>query len=415
MNNDGLKGDIKMTKFADRIVPIPEGGVMSKIFAAFDYPDALSLGDGVPDASTFPVQELKAMTIEAFDEADDPVINNVLFSYLDGGYPKLKEFIFDRCMNKYNTGNPEMDSIQLFGGAQQLIDLVAKIYCNPGDTIIVEDSSYGGAIFSFEEYQANVVGVPIDEHGIIPEALEETLKREKNVKFIYVIPTFSNPTGIEMSPERRKAVYDLAVKYDVMIFEDSPYFELRYSGDYIPTIKSMDTTGHVIFAGSLSKIICPGIRIGYAIGPKPVMDAILNGKINNDISGPGIIQVAVAKYLEKYDLDAHIAECCDLYRTKRDAMLAALEREMGDIATWTHPEGGFFLWLTIPEGLSGKDFAVYVAEKKHVVLYPGANYHPKGEDVNAVRLNFSVPTEDQIDDCIKKVGDALKEFIELNK
>lgn len=403
-----------MTKFADRIVVPTEGGAMSRIFAAFDYPDCLSLGDGVPDASTFPVDELKQMTVEAFEEADDPDMKNILFSYLDGGAPRLKELLKERYMGKYNSGNPETDDIQLFGGAQQLLDLVAKIYINPGDTIIVEDSSYGGAIFSFEEYQANVVGVAIDEHGIIPEALEEVLKREKNVKFIYVIPTFSNPTGIEMSLERRKAVYDLAVKYDVMILEDSPYFELRYSGDYIPTIKSLDTTGHVIFAGSLSKIICPGIRIGYAIGPKNVMAAILNGKINNDISGPGIVQVAVTKYLEKYDLDAHIAECCDLYRVKRDAMLAALERELGGIASWTKPEGGFFLWLTIPEGLSGIDFAVYVAEKKHVVIYPGANYHPKGEDVNAVRLNFSVPTEDQIDDCIKKVGDALKEFIALN-
>lgn len=404
-----------MSRFADRIVPPAEGGAMSRIFAVFDYPDTLSLGDGVPDASTFPVEELKKMTIEAFEEADDPMTRSQLFSYLDGGVPRLKEILIDRYMGKYNSGNPETDDIQLFGGAQQLLDFFAKVLINPGDTVIVEDSSYGGAMDSFREYQANVVGVAIDEDGIIPEALEEALKREKNVKFIYVIPTFSNPTGIQMSLERRKAVYDLAVKYDVIILEDSPYFELRYSGEYVPSIKSMDTTGHVVFAGSLSKIICPGIRIGYAIGPKDIMGALLMGKINNDISGPGIIQVAVAKYLDQYDLDEHIAKSCELYKVKRDAMLAALEREMGGIATWTKPEGGFFIWLSIPEGLSGTDFAVYCAEKKHVVLYPGANYHPKGEDVNAVRLNFSVPTEDQIDDCIKKVGDALKEFIELNK
>ncbi|MCI8630836.1 MAG: PLP-dependent aminotransferase family protein, partial [Firmicutes bacterium] len=269
----------------------------------------------------------------------------------------------------------------------------------------------GGAITAFRSYEANVIGVKTDEDGIVPEALEAALKADPKVKLIYTIATFSNPMGIETTLERRKAMYDLAVKYDVVILEDSPYFELRYSGNYIPSIKSLDKTGHVIFAGSLSKIVTPGVRIGYAIGSKEIMQAFGAEKDNQTINAPGLVQLAVAKYMRKYDLDAHIAEACDLYRKKRDAMLAALEKELGGVASWTHPEGGFFLWLTLPEGVSGDEFSAYVAENQKVIIYPGSMYRPDGKDINAVRLNFSVPTEDQIDECVKRIADGIRDFI----
>lgn len=401
-----------MTRFAKRI----GGGsnpAYGRIFAMFDQPGVISLGDGVPDASTFPAKELEKMTMEVFEDfKKDASMTNKLFSYWEAaGLPELVSALTDRYMGKFNSGDPEKDTLLTFTGAQQVIDLAARVFLDPGDTIIVEENSYGGAITAFRSYEANVIGVETDEEGIVPEALEAVLKADPKVKLIYTIATFSNPMGIETTLERRQAMYDLAVKYDVIILEDSPYFELRYSGNYIPSIKSLDKTGHVIFAGSLSKIITPGVRIGYAIGSKEIMQAFGAEKDNQTINSPGIIQLAVAKYMTEYDLDAHIADACSLYRKKRDAMLAALEKELGGIASWTHPEGGFFLWLTLPEGVSGDEFAAYLAENKKVILYPGSMYRPDGKDINAVRLNFSVPTEDQIDECISRIAGGLRDFM----
>ena len=401
-----------MTRFAKRI----GGGINSaygRIFAMFDQPGVISLGDGVPDASTFPAAELEKTTKKVFEDfKNDSSFTNKLFSYWESaGVPELVSVLEERYMGKFESGNPEKDTLLTFAGAQQVIDLAARVFLDPGDTIIVEENSYGGAITAFRSYEANVIGVATDEEGIVPEALEAALKADPNVKLIYTIATFSNPMGIETTLARRQAMYDLAVKYDVIILEDSPYFELRYSGEYIPSIKSLDKTGHVIFAGSLSKIVSPGVRLGFAIGSKEIMQVIGAEKDNQTIGNPGLIQLAVAKYLREYDLDAHIAEACDLYRKKRDAMLKALENELGSIASWTHPEGGFFLWLTLPEGVSGDEFSAYVAEQKKVIIYPGSMYRPDGKDINAVRLNFSVPTEEQIDECIKRIADGLREFM----
>ena len=404
-----------MNKFTKRFSSQNTESIWEKLNVAYGYDDFMSLGSGVPAAPTFPVSDLKRMVDEIFDEAQDPQSDRQVFSYMFDGHPRLVKALEKRYMGKFKSGNPETDELQIFNGASQAVDFISRAFLDAGDTVIVEEFSYGGSMDIFRAYEANVVSVPIDEDGMLPEILEEKLKTEKNVKLIYLIPTFSNPTGIQMSLERRKAVYELAVKYDVMILEDSPYFELRLSGDYIPTIKSMDTEGKVIFAGSLSKTICPGVRLGFAIGPKAVMDVVDLGRQTSDMSGTGLIQLAVAKYLEECDIDEHIAECCDLYRVKRDAMLAALEREMGGLASWTKAEGGFFIFVTLPENIPGNEFAVYAAANKHVIIYPGSDYHPQKKNINKIRLNYSVPSVEQIDDGIKRLGDALKEMIAAQK
>lgn len=400
-----------MTNFSKRM-ETAEPSMVRELWKYWYLPDLHSLGGGNPAPETFPVKEMQQISEELFKESkgDNKKITK-LFSYgVTEGEDELREVLRSRYMEHYGIGDPEKDELAVFTGGQQIIDLTVKAFVNTGDAIAVEDSTYSGLMSCAWGYEAKMTGVRTDKDGMIPEELEKVLKENDRVKLIYLVPTFNNPMGIVTSLERRKAIYELAVRYDVMILEDSPYFELRYSGEYVPAIKSLDTTGHVIFAGSTSKILAPGMRLGFAIADKNVMGKLVIGKQCEDLNNPGLLQLMVARYIKTYDLDAHIRDNCDLYRRKRDAMLAALDKYMAGKAEWTHPEGGFFLWLTLPEGVSGDDFCHYVIEKYHVLVVCGSAYRPNGDDVNALRLNFSLPEVDEIDLCIKRISDALEAY-----
>ncbi len=400
-----------MTELAKRM-ETAEPSIVRELYKVWALPGMHSLGAGNPSLETFPVKEMGEISRKIYQECDsDTSMVDEIFSYgVTEGDHSLRRVLRRRYMEYYRNGSPDRDDLQIFTGAQQVIDLTAKCYLNAGDTVLVEEHSYSGAISAFWGYEGNVIGVKSDEQGLVPEALEAALKREKNVKLIYLIPTFQNPMGIVTTLERRKAIYDLAVQYDVMILEDSPYFELRYSGDYVPSIKSLDKTGHVIFAGSLSKILTPGVRLGFAIADRQVLAKLTIGKQCQDMNNPGYNQCVAARYMEEYDLDAHIQDCCQIYRVKRDAMMEALESELAGKATWTHPEGGFFVWLTLPEHISGDAFTRYLIDKKKLITVCGSAYRPDGSDVNAIRLNFSVPSQEEIRLCIGLIREALEEW-----
>lgn len=401
-----------MTKLAKRMVTA-EPSIIRELYKVYGQPGIQSLSAGNPSVDTFPVNEIAEISKELYEECKkDPEMVKTLFSYgVTEGVGTLREALKKRYMERCHNGNPETDDLQVFTGAQQVIDLATKCFVDAGDTVLVEEHSYQGAISTFWGYEANVVGVKTDEEGMLPEALEEALKTEKNVKVIYTIPTFQNPMGIQTTLERRKAMYELAAQYDVMILEDSPYFELRYSGEYIPSIKSLDKTGHVIFAGSLSKIVTPGVRLGFAIADRKVLAKMTIGKQCQDLNNPGYNQLVAVRYIERYDLDAHIQDCCDLYRKKRDAMMDALEKELGRRATWTHPEGGFFVWVNLPEGVSGDAFAKYLIDEKKLTTISGSAYRPDGQDVNAIRLNFSVPSVEEIGTRVALLREGLDDFM----
>lgn len=400
-----------MTPFSKRMFSA-EPSIVRELYKVWAQPGMRSLGHGNPSVETFPVKEMEEISKKLYEECwSNPKAIDTLFAYgVTEGDNTLRDVLKKRYMEHYGNGDPETDDLQIFTGAQQVIDLATKCFVDVGDTVLVEEHSYQGAISAFWGYEANVTGVKCDEDGIIPEALEEALKNDPKVKMIYMIPTFQNPMGIVTSLERRQAIYDLAVKYNVMILEDSPYFELRYSGEYVPSIKSLDKTGHVIFAGSLSKVVTPGVRLGYCIANKAVLAKLTIGKQCQDMNNPGYNQQLAARYIMEHDLDAHIQECCDLYRKKRDLMFEVLEQELGGKATWTHPEGGFFLWVTLPEGISGDAFTKYLIDEKKLITVCGSAYRPDGEDTNALRLNFSVPSEKDIRECVKLIGEALDEF-----
>lgn len=400
-----------MTNFA-KCVETAEPSIVREIYKVWVLPGMRSLGAGNPSVDTFPVKEMAEISRQIYDRCEkDKSYMSTIFSYgTTEGEDILRDVLRKRYLKHYKNGDPERDELQIFTGAQQIIDLTIRSFINEGDTVLFEENSYGGAITAVAGYNGRAVGVKTDEEGLIPEALEEAMKNEHNVKLLYTIPTFQNPMGIVTTAERRKAIYDLAVKYNVMILEDSPYFELRYSGEYVPSIKSFDKTGHVIFAGSLSKIVTPGVRLGFAIADTEVLAKLTIGKQNQDLNNPTYTQHLAARYMSEYDLDAHIQDCCNLYRKKRDVMMQSLEKELSGKATWTHPEGGFFVWLTLPKHLSGDAFAHYLIEKKKLITIAGSVYRPDGSDVNAIRLNYSVPSEQEIKDCIKLIAEALNEL-----
>lgn len=389
-----------------------EPSVVRELYKVWGLPGMRSLGGGNPSIETFPVKEMREISAKMYEEcSQDPAMVDTIFSYgITEGDDLLREQLRKRYIEKGHNGDPEIDDVQVFTGAQQAIDLAVKCFINTGDIVLVEEQSYSGAMSAIWGYEGEAVGVKTDENGMIPEALEEALKTQKNVKMIYLIPTFQNPMGIVTTLERRKAIYDLAVKYDVMILEDSPYFELRYSGEEVPSIKSMDKTGHVIFTGSLSKIMSPGVRLGYAIASREVLAKMSVGKQCDDLNSPGYTQRLAALYMQNYDMDAHIQECCDLYRRKRDAMFRALDKYVDGKAAWTKPEGGFFIWVTLPGDISGDEFTKFLIDKKKLITICGSAYRPDGSDVNAIRLNFSVPTEEEIEESIRILGESLDEF-----
>lgn len=396
-----------MFEFANRLNGI-KPSIAREMYKVLGKPGYISFASGAPSAATFPNEEMAELAPEIYRELGAKVN-----AYgITEGDPQLREILRCRYMDHYGFGSRETDELQIFTGAQQILDLTAKAMLNEGDVVLVEEHSYSGAMTAFRAYGAKLVGVPMDDMGMIPEALENALKTVANVKLIYLIPTFQNPMGVSMPMERRKEIYDLAVRYDKLLFEDSPYFELRYSGEYIPAIKTLDKTGHVLFAGSLSKIMAPGLRIGFAIACREVLAKLTLGKQQQDLSTNPFAQQMAFRYLSRYDLDEHIAQCCKLYREKRDVMLACLEKEIGGMASFSHPEGGLFLWVYLPEGVSGNAFGTYLLENKKLTTIPGSAYHAEGLDISALRLNFSVPNPDQIEAGVKLLGEGLREFLD---
>ncbi len=402
----------KMTKFSKK-AEVAQPSIIRELYKVWLIPGMKSMSSGTPSKATFPVKEFSEISAELYKEAlSDPAKIDKIFAYgVSEGNEDLREVLKDRYMYRYKNGNPQTDDLQIFAGAQQVIDLTARTFLDDGDVVLVEEHSYGGAMNAFRGYGGRCVGVKSDKDGMIPESLEEALQRETNVKIIYVVATFQNPMGIVTSLERRKAIYDLAVKYDVMVIEDSPYFELRYSGEYIPSIKSMDTTGHVIFAGSMSKILAPGLRVGFAIANKEVLAKLTIGKQVEDMNNAGYTQSIVSEYLKKYDLDAHIDECCDLYRRKRDVMLKALDEKMSEFASWEAPDGGLFVWITLPEGVSGDALTQHLIDTQKLIVTPGSSFRPDMQDSNCIRINFSIPTEDQIVEYIDLLANGVKHFM----
>lgn len=369
-------------------------------------PGFISFAGGNPNELTFPAKELAEISAKMY--ADKPA---AFLQYgISEGYAPLREATLERMKRKYSVGS-ENDDIIITTGGEQAIDLVMKTFTNEGDTVIVENPGFIGALNDMRSYRQNIVGIPMDDEGMDMDALEKALEENKNVRLIYTVPTFQNPTGVTMSLERRKRMYELAVKHDILILEDSPYFELRYTGENVPCIKSLDKTGHVIFCGSYSKIVSPGLRVGFLIADKSLMGKIVVAKQCVDVHTPVYSQMLIANYMREYDLDAHIADNCRLYKSQLERMLAGLEKNLDERVTFTRPEGGLFVWAQLPEGYSGQELCTLATAQK-VACVPGSAFDPaEWAGAPGIRINFSMPTPEQIDLGCEILGNCIKEYL----
>ncbi len=391
--------------FSDRISSLQPSAIR-EILKVTQLPGVISFSAGNPAPETFPKDELAEISSEIFKNE----FAAALQYGISEGFGPLRELMKSRLSGKYGIGR-EYDDLIIVSGGQQGMDLACKVLLNEGDTLICENPSFIGSLNAFRSYSLNLVGVPVDADGMDMDALESALSAHPETKLIYTIPAFQNPTGAYMSLERRHKILELAQKFDVIILEDSPYFELQYSGEMLPTLKSLDTEGRVIYVGSFSKIVSPGIRVGLACAHRDIISKMTVAKQVSDVHSNLFFQMAIARFFERYDVDAHIAKCRDIYRKKRDAMTDAIGRHFGGLADFTPPSGGLFLWCDLPAGYDAAEFCSLCSRRK-VVGVPGSAFLVDEREISGgFRLNFSLPSFGQIEEGITIMGECLKEFI----
>ncbi len=351
---------------------------------------------GNPAPEAFPLDVVGEIGAKIF--AENPI--TALQYSITEGYDPLRKAVMGDMKNRHNIGRG-FDDILITAGAQQVMGLSAKVFLNEGDIVLCETPSFIGSLNSFRSLNASLRGIEIESDGMNLERLEEALKKEKNVKLIYTIPNFQNPSGITLSFEKRKKLYELAKKYSVLILEDNPYGETRVTGEDIPSIKSMDEDGIVIYAGSFSKIFAPGIRVGYCIAPQEIIAKMTVAKQGEDVHTPVFNQMLVYEWMTNYDFLAHISKIKDVYRKRINLMCGLLDSELSGFFDYTRPEGGLFIWCKLPDSIPMLDYAKKAAEAG-VAVVPGIAFAVTPEDkINAVRLNYSTPTEKGIADGIR--------------
>lgn len=392
-------------KFSERVLTLKPSAIR-EIFKYAADPTYISLSAGNPAPEAFPVKPLAEISAKLM--AENPIL--ALQYSTTEGYTPLRDHLRAYMREKHNTGR-DFDDILITSGAQQIMDLFTKSILNEGETVLTEAPSFIGTLNDFRSYRAKLVGIPMDTDGMNMEALEKALRTEKNVKFIYTIPNFQNPSGITMSLEKRKKLYDLAKQYGVMILEDNPYGDLRYAGEALPTIKSFDEEGIVLYAGSFSKVISPGMRVGYAIGPKPVLAKMTVCKQGQDVHTNIWSQVLCHRFMTEYDYEAHLDGLRALYTKKRAFLLDLMEKNLAPHITWDPFDGGLFAWCHLPAGVDMQAFVQKALEKKVCVVPGTAFLTDENEPCDAFRINFSTPTDEQLRKGIELLGEAAREML----
>ena len=381
--------------------PIDEFGLMQD-------PSYYPFGAGNPSPDTFPADEFKAIFEHIFS---DPALTNAVLNYgNEYGYAPLCEQTIAWNNAKYQGLAKDTDSIMMTHGGLHGLALPATIFLEKGDVVIVEDPTFGPSKKAFRMKGAEVVGVPVQSDGMDLEKLETALKQYPSAKMIYIISAFQNPTGYTTSLQKRKDILALAGKYDVLIIEDNPYGELRYSGDALPPMKCFDTDGRVIYSGSYSKILSPGIRLGYTIADKAIIDRMCDTR--EDVHTGMLQQVLASEYIANYDLQGHIADCCSYYKEKRDLMTACLDKYLPAPASYSKPDGGIFLWIDLPSSVSSVDVMYDLLDSK--VLVCDSDRYLLDRSTQGLRLNFSMPSKEKIEGGIEVMGKALKDYFEKN-
>ena len=392
--------------FSDRVQALKPSAIR-EIFKYAADPEVVSLSAGNPSPEAFPIEEIKEISARLLEE--NPI--GVLQYSVTEGYPQLRETLKEYMKSHHNVGK-DFDDILITTGAQQIMDLATKSLVNEGDVVITEAPSFIGSLNTFRSYNAKLVGVNIDDDGMNMEELEKALKTHKNARFIYTIPNFQNPSGITMSLEKRKKIYELAKKYNVLILEDNPYGDLRYSGEYIPCIKSFDDEGIVLYAGSMSKVISPGIRVAYVIAPKPIFQKMVVCKQGNDVHTNIWSQMVCNELMTKYDFDAHLEKLRKLYSKKAQFMMDLMDKYLVPMGiTYAKITGGLFTMCTLPDYVDMQEFCKDAIKNKVCVVPGNAFLTDESEECHTFRVNFSTPTDKQLEKGIKLLAKTAEKYI----
>ncbi len=393
------------TRFARRMEAL-KASEIREILKVTQRPEVISFAGGLPAPELFPVRRLAAATQEVFEEEGTRALQ---YSTTEG-HPPLRRKIAERMSASWGAQvTPEQ--VLVTSGSQQGLDLTGKLFLDEGDVVLCESPTYLGALSAWNVMRPRWVEVATDDDGMDPAALESKLRAHPNAKAIYVIPTFQNPSGRTWSLERRRRFMEVVERHDVWVVEDNPYGELRLEGESVPSLKSFDTKGRVVALGTFSKVFCPGLRIAWVAADLSVIEKLVILKQGADLQTATLSQLQVNRYLEENDLDADIAKIIPVYRERRDAMLSALEQEMPPGVRWTRPQGGLFLWMTLPANLNARTL-LDECVRQNVAFVPGGAFFPNGGNENTLRLNYSNMPIERIREGVKRLAASVAKEME---
>ena len=394
-----------MTRFARRAERVQPSAIR-EFLALAGQPGITSFAGGYPDPTLFPIDELHKI----YDDLLTPANASALQYTASDGTPELRALVAGRLTADGMPCAP--DDVLITQGGQQGLDLVAKLFIDAGDVIVCERPTFLGALIAFNPCEPAYASVPMDDEGLDTDALEQVLRTTQRVKVIYTVPDFQNPTGRTMSLARRRRLVELADEFDVMVLEDTPYRELRYDGERLPSIKSLDTSGRVIHLGSFSKILAPGLRLGWVLAEPEIREKLSLLKLAADTQNGTLNMRAAAAYLSGFDIEAHIAGMLPTYRHQRDLMLASIEEHFPAGVRWTRPDGGLFTWVTFPEGLDTAAFQRdHLIPRAGVILVPSAPFFATEPEVNHARMSFSGVPDDRLVAGVTAMGGLLREVL----
>ncbi len=388
---------------------VMRSSAMRDLMALTERDDVISLAGGLPDTSTFPPHSYAALMSTV---ASDSCARALQYGPTEG-FQRIK-----RCIAEVMAAEGmviDLDEVLITTGGQQVIDLVCKTLLDPGDVVVCEAPTYPGAIPTFCSYQADIVGITMDRDGMRVEELEAVLddleRNGRRPKFIYTVPNFHNPAGVTMSLTRRRELVRIAAERELLILEDNPYGLLRYEGEALPTLHSLDDE-FVIYAGTFSKILSPGVRLGWAAAPAPILAKMQIGKQGSDLCSSSISQYFVSAYFDSGPWDDYVRSLLEIYRRRRDVMLDAMAEHFPREAEWTHPRGGLFIWATMPDYIDTTDLLAR-ALREHVAFVPGRAAFTDGRGGSSMRLNFSGVDEESIREGIRRIGEVVREQVAM--
>jgi 2-aminoadipate transaminase len=386
---------MKNIKFARRMQDAEPSIIREMLKLSLD-PSYISFAGGDPDPEFFPISQILSFNKKIDEDS------NILFQYsVSEGNELLRKQII-KYIEEWGI-TAELDNIIITSGGQQGLDLTGKLFIEEGDIIGVEGPSYMGAINAFRQYMPKFDTVEMDDEGISVEEIKRRIEKGYKYKLIYVIPDFQNPTGKTMSYARRKELLELAKEHDIVIIEDNPYYSLRFEGENIPPIKALDDSGNVIFIGSFSKVICPANRVGWICADRNIIEKYVIAKQAADIHSNELSQLQTAHYLENYSLDEHLNKIRYAYKEKKDAMISAIRKYFPNYIKYTNPQGGLFVWLTLPEDWTGEDIMNECIKEK-VTIIPGSRFFADESKRNNIRLSYATMDIDSIEEGIKRIA-----------